>query len=223
MRTLSISFMMCCLVAFSAPVYAITIGQLDDFQGGTVMGWSEGGGSPNPPFVNFNGGPGGIGDHSLQNVSAGGGGPGSSVVMFNQAQWTGDYTSAGVNKITGLMKASPGGSSLLMRIAIEGAASQWYASTNAVPLPNNGLWHSVSFGLTAADLTLVGGTQPLAGVLGNVTTLRILSSTGPNWRGSKIPATFDVDNVLAVPEPTSAALLAASLVALLVYSWRRRK
>jgi len=208
-----------CVMVLTAPAGAIVINQLDDFQGGTVMGWTEGAPSPNPPIVNINGGPGGLGDHSLFNASTGSGLPGGAMVMHNTLQWTGDYTAAGVDTITGLMKASPNGSALLMRVAIQGAPGNWWASTNAIPLPNDDGWYNVSFGLNAAELTHLAGPDPLNVVMGNVTELRILSSTAPNWRGSRIPAFLDVDNVMAVPEPASLVLVTVGALALV----RRRR
>src|SRR5437899_7506628 len=78
----------------------IMFGQVDDFQDGTAAAWQQGGSSPNPPFNVSNGGPNGIGDAYLRTISTGGGGPGSKMIMFNTAQWSGDYVSAGVTRIT---------------------------------------------------------------------------------------------------------------------------
>lgn len=197
-------------MAITSGALAITNGQVDDFQGGTVMGWSEGFLSPNPPIVNIDGGPTGSGDHSLRNLSSGGLGSGSKMAMFNTSQWTGDYLAAGVQQIDLMMKASSSGSSLMMRIAIStpGVPATWYASTNAFALPNDDQWYLVSFGLTAADLTLVQGTGTLNDVLANVTELRLVSAAGgPNFRGDALVATLNVDNLKA--GPTCADIIAA--------------
>src|SRR5438309_10918787 len=84
----------------SAAGAAITFGQIDDFQSGDTMGWSQGGPSPNVPSVIPTGGPAGTDDKYLQNISSGGFGPGSKQVMMNMTQWTGNYTMAGVTRVT---------------------------------------------------------------------------------------------------------------------------
>ena len=113
---------------------AVTVGQVDDFQGGTTQGWLEGAISPNPPTNVPDGGPLGVGDNYLQNVSSGGFGAGSRQVMFNLVQWSGDYVTAGVTRIEADM-ANFGATALSMRIAIEGGAPLGrYGSTSAVNL-----------------------------------------------------------------------------------------
>jgi len=196
-----------CLVLFAVSmtpgiVAAVNPPQTDDFEDGTTMSWREGVGSPNPPVNISNGGPGGIGDNYLQNVSGGGIGAGSRLVMFNNAQWTGDYTMFGPVPRFRLHMANFGGTALTMRVAIESVAAggtQW-ASTTAAILPPDGNWYVVTFLLSESDMTRVGGTQPLATVLASVTELRILSSTVPAWRGDVLVATLGVDNITASEE-----------------------
>ena len=205
------------MFGFVSSASAVTVGQIDDFQDGTTQGWAEGIPSPNPPFNLANGGPLGAGDHALRNVSSNTVTAGGRMAMFNRLQWTGDYTAGvGVGSISGLMRADPGGSSLLMRVGVEGNPGERWVSTNAIALPNDGLWHPVVFNLTAADMTQVGGIDPLGLVLSNVGELRILHSTAPSWIAGVIPATLDVDNLTAnpVPEPGSFVLLALAAVSL---------
>ena len=204
MRAFSIFAMICCLSAASAPVYAIVIWQSDDFQDGTVMGWTEGALSPNPPTNVSNGGPAGTGDSYLDNVSAGGVGPGSRMVMFNLSQWAGDYTAAGVDGIT-MDLANFGSGPLSIRIAVGDVGGQlgtWYASTDPFALPPDGAWYSAFFGLGATDLSFVQGTETLSSVLSAVKSLRILSAAaGPSRNGDAVAARLGVDNITAVPEP----------------------
>jgi hypothetical protein len=87
------------LVAGSGSVLAITPDQVDDFESGSTAGWSEGGFSPTPPQIASDGGPMGAGEGYLLNASTGTAGPGGKMVMFNQAQWTGDYNAAGIQQI----------------------------------------------------------------------------------------------------------------------------
>ncbi len=219
MKILARSLGMAVLLLAWTPSGAVTLGQVDDFEDGTVMGWTEGAVSPNPPTNQFSGGPAGVGDNYLRNISSGGGGPGSRLVMFNQTQWAGDYTAAGATGIE-LQMANFGATTLHMRIAIQGAGfTTWYASTTAVALPADGVWYSASFGLTTSDLTNVGGLASLADVLLGVDTLRILSAAaGPASQGDAIAASLGVDNIQAtgaggpppVPDGTFGSPMLAS-------------
>jgi hypothetical protein len=177
----------------------ITFGQIDDFQGGTTMNWSEGPVTPNPPTNISNGGPNGTGDKFLQNVSSGVGTAGSKQVMFNQMQWTGDYNSAGVTQISGFM-ANFGTTTLNMRYGVQGGAGTQYVSSIAQTIPPDAQWHAVTFVLSSATMTNVNfGLDPLADVLASVTEVRILSSgAGGAWQGDSIAATLGVDNLRAM-------------------------
>src|SRR3954452_12485592 len=118
---------------------AVTFGQIDSFQDGTPMNWVEGAASPNPPTNIATGGPAGSGDSYLLNVS-GGFGAGSKQVMFNQAQWLGDYNAAGVTRIR-LNLANFGATDLFMRIAVEGGQfTSSFGSTNPIVLAANSGW-----------------------------------------------------------------------------------
>ena len=119
-------------LALAAPAGAITIGQIDDFEDGTTMGWSHGGPSPVPPINVADVGPAGLGDDSLMIESIGGGGPGSRFVAFNLDQWTGDYTDVGVTTI--LMDVNNiGSTALTLRITVNGPGGQ-FSSTVGVAL-----------------------------------------------------------------------------------------
>jgi len=186
---------------------AITYGQVDTFQDGSTLGWSEGLASPNPPVNVATGGPGGAGDRYLQNTSDGSG-AGGKMLMFSQSpsQWTGSYVAAGVTRIEADM-ANFGNTSLSMRIALSDGSSS-FASITAAELPAGSGWRHVSFSLDAGSLTGVPASQPLATVLGGVTEVRILCSTAPTWKGDDIAGVLGIDNITAVPEPASIALLA---------------
>lgn len=177
---------------------AVSFGQIDTFQDGTTMSWNEGVSSPNPPTNVSTGGPAGAGDRYLQNISSGGSGAGSKMVMFNDVQWTGNYNAAGVDRITAQM-ANLGSSTLHMRIAIRGGpSSSIYGSAVAADLPADGLWRPVTFDLTSSALTSIVGADTLAQVLGNVTELRILSAVGgASFAGDPIQGTLGVDNITA--------------------------
>ncbi len=194
MRTLVCVFAGSVLV-LADPGAAVTLGQLDTFSDGTVQGWSEGLNSPNPPTNIPNGGPAGVGDHYLQNVSSGGIGAGGKMIMFNDAQWTGNYAAAGISRVDADM-ANFGSTVLHMRIGLRSGVDE-YASTNAVVLPADGKWYRVGFQINAGSMSQVAGTNPLATVLGAVQEARILSSSTPAFNGEVIVATLGVDNITA--------------------------
>ena len=177
---------------------AVSFGQQDTFQDGTTMSWSEGVNSPNPPTNIATGGPAGINDRFLRNISNGGAGPGSKMIMFNDAQWTGNYVAAGVNRITAQM-ANFGSTTLFMRVAFRGGpTSTLYGSSVAAQLPPDGVWRSVTFDLTSSGLTNIGGADTLSQVLSAVAELRILSAVGgASFNGDPVQATLGVDNILA--------------------------
>lgn len=200
-----ISITLLVTIIFGIDVSAqITNNQTDNFEDGTVQGWSEGTASPNPPANIADGGPGGTGDNYLQNVSIGGGGAGSKLVLFNTVQWKGDYTSAGVTDISMLMN-NLGATNLEMRLAFDGNGGR-FSSTNAVSLSAGSGWQTVVFPIGPSDLTAVDGGTDVNATIGNVTELRILHNPSPDWRGVSIAATLGVDNITASDMPVSVEL-----------------
>ena len=191
------------IVGLPAAAHAVVFGQLDDFENGTVMDWRHANFSPTNPVNVPDGGPGGAGDGFLRNNSLGGSGAHSRQVIFNQSQWLGDYNAAGVTRVTGFM-INLGSTPLFMRVAIEGAGSQ-FSSTTAIPLPAGSGWQPVTFDLTPSRMTSVAGTQPLNVVLNGVNTLRILSAqAGPAWRGDTMVSTIGIDHLRATRLPGDA-------------------
>lgn len=189
-----------------APLRAVMLNQVDNFQNGTTHGWTEGPSSPNQPANISTGGPGGGSDRYLRNASNGGLSAGGRMVMFNTGQWTGDYTEAGITRLEADM-INLGSTTLRMRIALAGNFS-YFASTAPVVLAPGSGWQKVSFELDPAGLTRVSGSDSLATVLGDVGELRILSSVSATYIGDVLTGTLGMDNLTAVPEPASALLLA---------------
>ncbi|MFD0836038.1 T9SS type A sorting domain-containing protein [Mariniflexile aquimaris] len=184
-------------VVISTSVLAqVVAGQIDDFENGTVQSWEEGGGissSPNPPVNISTGGPNGANDNFLRNVSSGSFGAGGKMVMFNQNQWAGNYTLQSIAAIKFKAKAST--NSLNLRIAFDGTGGR-ICTTNAVVITSGSSWTDVTIPISAANFTLVGGTN-ISQTLQNVTTMRILSNTTPAWEGELVSATLDVDVIEA--------------------------
>lgn len=212
----------CCL--FGSAEAAITLNQVDDFQNGSTTGWSEGGPSPNPPSIVTSGGPSGTGDKYLFNISSGGSGAGSRQVIFSTgSEWIGNYLLAQVSQITADIKDFSSSAPLSLRIAVQGGPSgTWFGSTTPVAVTTDGLWHHLSFGLSSAALSLVSGTDSLPAVLGNVSQLRILSSaSAPSNIGDAVSSSLGVDNIRAVPEPSTWMMLAAAGFILLWCRYKR--
>jgi hypothetical protein len=120
------------------------------------------------------------------------------MVMFNAAQWTGDYRTRGIDRISAQL-ANFGSTTLYMRVAIRGGSnSSVYCSGSPFILPADGRWRSANFDLTAAAMTSVGGANTLEEVLSNVIEVRILSAIGgASFTGDPTAATLGIDNITA--------------------------
>lgn len=213
--------LLCFLALVIAPrsTQALTLGQVDTFQDGTTDGWTTGHGGPtNIP----NGGPAGAGDAYMQVVSTGGSGTDSKLIVFNASQWLGDYTDAGITGIT-LDLDNFSTQTLSMRLALFQSRGVGYAVTTPFSLPPDSNWHQAFFPLVAADFTALGSPSvSFANLLTNFTgQLRILDSASPSVDGDSIAATLGVDDVMAVPEPTTFLMVAAAL-AVMPFCRRRR-
>lgn len=180
----------------------VVLEQLDDFEGNVSIcsqdNWTEGLSTPNPPIAQPSCG---VADSCcLENDSAGGFGPGSRQSMFNETQWTGNYLSAGVNKIQ-LQIANPGATLLNMRFGISNG-STCYVSTHAEPIATGAPLAPYSFLLDESTMTEVpgnicGGGASLADVLANVSHVRFISAAEPRWEGDAIVSTVRIDAVQA--------------------------
>ena len=197
---------------------AISLGQLDDFEDATLKNWSNGGvaGVPAPTNVN-SGGPGGAGDNYLQIASAGGGGAGSRLTIFNHAQWLGNYIAAGVTAIEVDLRNS-GPTQLSIRLAFKSSLSMGGPAylTQAAILPSGSGWQHFTFSLAPASLIPVAG-PPAYNTLfsGGIAEVRFINEIGANnSNGDIITAQLGIDNIRAVPEPATFYLLGAGAVAL---------
>ena len=206
-KGLSLSLIFALWLAPTTARAGVSFGQLDDFQSDTA-GWQQGHTAPfnpNPPTVIATGGPSGTGDPYLQSVSSGTFGAGGKQVMFNRLQWTGNYVSAGVTRITAEME-NLGTAPLAMRVWVTGGTlGGQYGSTNAVALPADGHWHAVTFDLSSAGMTAVSPTDTLANVMGSVSEFRFLSAAGgPSQHGDVIASTLGVDQIRGTTIPGDA-------------------
>ncbi len=213
-RLMQLVFATGVIFSVCSSAHAITLGQVDDFQGGTTQGWVDGGPSSVPPVNLPDAGPAGVGDNALEIATTGsGGGPGSRLVGLNSSQWVGDYLTAGVTSIS-IDLSSPNNVSLDVRLAFEGAGGNFV--TPAVVVPAGGVWTSFSFSVDPGSLV----AAPFAGgspagtdasmTLGAVSRFRLLHNSAVSIKGavvssggSPFAASLFADNITAVPEPTT--------------------
>ncbi|HMP60452.1 MAG TPA: PEP-CTERM sorting domain-containing protein [Gemmatales bacterium] len=190
----------------------IPLYQLDDFQDFTTQGWTNG---PVPPPTNQDGGPLGAGDRFLR-VDSGTFGGGPRLAVFNLSQWIGDYTA---NGITGLQMDLRNFTNdpLSIRIGLrQSNGNQFtpgYVSSTPFILPADGEWHTAFFGIDAGSLTGLFSPDPLATFLQNVGELRIIHNPSVSLIGAVGNFQVGVDNIVAVPEPGTIALLGVAGVA----------
>ena len=200
---------------------AVTLGAVDDFQTGTTAGW--GGGATLSNVASS--GPAGAGDGALSVVASG------RVAIVNTAQWTGNFAAAGITQIVVDVRhanAFP----LELRLGLasgvvgSGGSGDTYVSANAVAVANDGLWHRVALGVSAADFVPhPANSNPApsaAAALANVSHFRILHNPAANFLGANGPATFFLDNIRAVPEPAGICLWMVGIFALARGLRRRR-
>ncbi len=180
---------------------AAVVGQVDDFQDGTLQNWTSGGRNPNPPVLINDGGPNGVGDDYMQ-ATATGSGAGGKLVLINTTQWLGDYDAAGItgvnldinnfstNTLNMRLLDTNGPFSLPVTVS---AQSGWVNIT--IPVPAN-------FNPTG-QLRLIHGVADIPG-----------SGVAPN-----VNAIVGFDNIQAIPEPASMSLLALGVLGMI----RRKK
>ena len=208
MKQVMIAALAAASVGLAAPAAcAVSFRQVDTFEDGTRMDWTEGPESPNPPINIASSGPLGDGDNYLQNVSAGGSGAGSAMTMMNLEQWTGDYLAANVDAVS-FDAANLGDSDFPVSIAFEGGSSfNRYVATEPIVLPPDGQWRRVSFRLSQENMTQIGGSAGLNDVLGNVERFRIVWPRSDNpWHGERVATTLGVDNIAAESDPATLHL-----------------
>lgn len=202
----------------------ITPSSRDDFSV-SVGDWGIGGNGVQPVRVAAAGPDGETG--YLSHFSDGGGANGKWLMWSDDGKWQGDYLAAGVTGISLWANVSAGTSPVSMRIAFDGPGG-WFTSTAQSVGAG---WADYDFVLDAANFTHVvgsGGTGLFASTMGGVTRFEVLSgggSVGYRAGGDIVQAgasvnTILIDNIEAVPEPSTYALLALAGAAAL---WRAKQ
>jgi hypothetical protein len=178
---------------------AVTLGQIDDFQDGTVQGWLVGFPGVQPLNVPT-GGPAGAGDHYLLLTADGAPGqdPNNKLVVINQTQWSGNFLAAGVNAVN-LWVNNLGATDLYLRLYVADDTIRQPAntaiSTNPVFLPAGSGWAAAHFPLNPAHLTALRGNVQQA--LTNAREVRIFHNPAAAFPGPIVVASLGVDNIRA--------------------------
>lgn len=183
----------------------ISLGKLDDFQDGTVMGWTGGA----APTNIADGGPTGAGDRFLQITSDGSSGAGGKLATYN-FNWGGNYTAAQVTGVEVWIK-NLSSETLEMRAVILSGATRW-TSNDALVLAPGADWTQHTFSVLESDITRVLGATSYTATMANVSRLMFRHNAGaPDAEGTAIVAQAGLDNIRAVPEPGSMLALAAGI------------
>jgi hypothetical protein len=220
---------------------AISVTQVDTFSDGTLQGWEMGRASITASQMSIvPGGPAGTGDNYLQVFSDGSTRAGGRLTFFNQLQWSGDFTAAGITTISMDLNNISSSEALNLRLGLYGGVFDpntpgsfiggLYATSASVGLSSGSGWTHVEFSFLASDLVPVSGNSGVTGnnievALANVLELRLLNGAAPDWAGVPVIATLGIDNISAapistVPLPPAFLLFGSGLV--LLGAWRRR-
>jgi hypothetical protein len=197
------------VLSILAPARAITVGQVDDFEDGTLMDWHG-----NQTFNVADIGPNGVGDNVLwidSNVRmiAVSDKTLDPLAPILPTKWTGNYTAAGVTAIS-MDVSNPNFYPLNLFLGISAnqtlislGRGATYITDYSFVIPADDQWYNVTFPVTASDFvpsetnteaTPVGA----AAILQNVRQLRIFHSTVPGeFRGDEVAGHFLLDNITA--------------------------
>jgi len=188
-------------ICFSFASYAqISLGTISDFEDGTTQGWSNGVSSPNPPINIPTGGPLGADDNFLEEVSSGGTGAGSRLLIQNdEDEWAGNYAAAGVTGIRASVK-NAGSEDLYLRVAIEGGSdtTEMYSTDSFTLSASQTTWITIELSMSEIDFIIENGTNTVAEVLADVSDIRIVSSENGSFRGDSVAGTLHIDNIEAI-------------------------
>lgn len=216
MRSVFLHVLYCLVLSLlslvASPCSGITLNSLDDFQDQTIQNWTSGGMVLTSVLTDD--GPAGLGDDALDVDSSN-----ARAVVFNEAQWSGDWADAHIQTIAMDARSSPSNpSDLTLWLGISagqapslGGGGDTYVTASSQTVPNNGLWHHLVFDVAADDWTNAGGSD-IAAALTDVFQLRILHNTSQSFIGRFGIAGFQLDNIRVVPESSSITLCLAAVL-----------
>lgn len=189
-----------CEIGETVATCAADCGIVDDFEDATVENW-EVGNAGTQPTVQTTGGPLGTDDHYLQIVADGGGGANGRAVVFNDTQWSGNYTARGQTMLY-LHARNMGPDSVTLRVWLRSTSpgdvndpAGEAVSTVGYELPPDGRWRLVEFDISATGLT----GPDVAVVLADVGDLRLMHGANTATPPETIEATLGFDNISNMP------------------------
>ncbi|MEQ8209695.1 MAG: hypothetical protein RH917_07670 [Lacipirellulaceae bacterium] len=186
----------CDFATSSQQVYAITVGELADFNSGTD-GWEHGQGA----WPILSGGQLGASDNFLSIQASSGLNPIRFISLNRTSEWTGDYTAAGVTDLQfDILNES--GTTLEIRFSVNGPGGL-FSTTTSASIPSSSRWQNASVSFDPNNFSPVSGRSGPSGTnieatLGNVSELRILHNANPSWTGQAAQLTAGFDNIEAL-------------------------
>jgi hypothetical protein len=196
--------------ALASGCFAVTLGQVDDFQDGSTQNWRDEHG--NTVTTNLaDTGPEGVGDNALDVATS------ARAVVFNEDQWTGNWTAANIQRITMDVRSLDNNDLTIWLGIAKGTIlprgnGDTYVTSTSQPVLGDGQWHAISFPVTSADFTNFQGVE-VEKALEDVSQFRIIHNPSRSFLGDFGVAGFQLDNIAAVPEPSGFALAILGLVA----------
>ena len=185
---------------WSPAVFAVSAGHIDDFEDGTTQDWQEGGASPNPPTNVANGGPDGVDDNYLENVSDGAGAGGKQIIFNTGANWTGDFGTSDINLVRLAVRVDEGSEGPLeLRLAFQGTTAR-FISIEATSVPADGVWHTVFLPFGEVFMTQIAAGETFSAAAAAVSEVRLMHrpSITPgtdDWTAVNFNGTVGYDNI----------------------------
>jgi hypothetical protein len=175
---------------------------MDNFDTG-AQNWKNGS-AGGPQWTASGGNPGGC----LANISSGLSSGGGKQVMYNQVQWAFNYSAACAAQLQFYARTTYTAGSINLRLALQGPGGS-FSSVTPASLANDGQWHLLTLGLTAADLQDLSSppSGDVVAALAGVTMLRLLANDVPSFSGTQMAATVYFDGITYLTGPCATATI----------------